>query len=171
MRANESLVLNQFKVVLYLRSHFRASLSAKRFKNIDISGPIRPSTVVHKGEKLTCLRSQVDNYLGRVSNLPIFCDTTALQEESRADWSSAIVEVKRSFQCFQELLNPQAHLINGDGVVPEEFDEWISTSAEGNILEATNLAVNVLENHYKNCNFNTTGQQIVIVSPGAGVFE
>ena len=28
-----------------------------------------------------------------------------------------------------------------------------------------------LENHYKNCNFYTTGQQIVIVSPGAGVFE
>ena len=34
------------------------------------------------------------------------------------------------------------HILLGDGVVPEQFDEWISISAEGNILEATNLAVN-----------------------------
>lgn len=67
-------------------------------------------------------------------------------------------------------------------------DVKISSSAEGNMLEAINLAVNgmwyiahilvtlsyfylVFDKDYIDCNFTLTGQQIVIVTAGVGVFE
>ena len=33
------------------------------------------------------------------------------------------------------------------------------------------LSLLVFESQHKDCSFNTTGQQIVLISPGVGVFE
>ena len=72
----------------------------------------------------------------------------------------------------------------------------MSSAANGNVLEAINLAVNgrhtgcwhgaiyllfvtiflslpvaVFANHYVDCNFLMTGQQVVIVTAGSGAFQ
>ena len=50
--------------------------------------------------------------------------------------SQSLVNIIACFKSFKSIL------IDDDPVTEGAPDEWISTSAEGNILEATNLAVN-----------------------------
>ena len=50
--------------------------------------------------------------------------------------SQSLVNMIACFESFNSIL------IDDDPVTEGAPDEWISTSAEGNILEATNLAVN-----------------------------
>ncbi|KAL5478011.1 hypothetical protein EMCRGX_G024886 [Ephydatia muelleri] len=47
----------------------------------------------------------------------------------------------------------------------------VSSSTSGNVLEAINLALNVFENKHSDVNFGVTGQQLIIVTPGQGVFD
>ncbi|XP_076800550.1 GATOR1 complex protein DEPDC5-like isoform X1 [Clavelina lepadiformis] len=46
-----------------------------------------------------------------------------------------------------------------------------SSSAEGNFLEAINMSLNVFEKHNIDRNFDRTGQIVVCVTPGVGVFD
>jgi hypothetical protein len=94
-----------------------------------------------------------------------------LQNESYSDWSTAIVQIKQSFQsfCNHLLVKANSHFYLNES--SDSREEWISSSNDGNILETINLALNVLEMSYKSCSFMTTGQQIVLVSPGMGVFH
>nr|CAB3237409.1 DEP domain-containing protein 5-like [Phallusia mammillata] len=46
-----------------------------------------------------------------------------------------------------------------------------STSSEGNFLEAINMALNVFDRHYVDRNLDRTGQIVVCITPGVGVFD
>ena len=46
-----------------------------------------------------------------------------------------------------------------------------STAAQGNLLEAVNITMNLLQYHYLDRDLHRTGNSIVIVSAGNGVFE
>lgn len=46
-----------------------------------------------------------------------------------------------------------------------------STAAQGNILEAINIALNVMQLHYIDRDLSRTGNSVVVVSAGSGVFE
>ncbi len=46
-----------------------------------------------------------------------------------------------------------------------------STAAQGNLLEAINVTLNVLSLHYIDRDLHRTGNSIVVVSAGNGVFE
>jgi hypothetical protein len=46
-----------------------------------------------------------------------------------------------------------------------------STATQGNILEAINVTLNLLQYHYLDRDLHRTGNSIVVVSAGNGVFE
>jgi len=83
-----------------------------------------------------------------------------VEGESVQDWNSKMGDIKKSFIQLPDLL----HSTRGK-------DAKVSSAAEGNILEAINLAINVFEKHYIDCNFLMTGQQVVIVTAGTGAFQ
>ena len=129
-----------------------------------------------------------------------------VEAESVTDWSAKVTEIKRSFLQLKENL----YSIRGESK-PLQYPHInyytlhhtlhvhaagtkISSAAEGNLLEAVNLAINgnvmpyhrshinsrvylplfsisVFDKGYIDCNFMLTGQQIAIVTAGVGVFE
>lgn len=46
-----------------------------------------------------------------------------------------------------------------------------STASQGNVLEAINITLNLLHLHYVDRDLHRTGNSIVIITPGNGVFE
>ncbi|XP_072043182.1 LOW QUALITY PROTEIN: GATOR1 complex protein DEPDC5-like [Amphiura filiformis] len=85
--------------------------------------------------------------------------------ERRDDWTPLLVTLKAHFISYPEqVLNVNTK----DGRTIEGYN---STAADGNCLEALNLALNVFDKHYANRNFDRTGQLVTIITPGAGVFE
>ena len=46
-----------------------------------------------------------------------------------------------------------------------------STASQGNVLEAINITLNLLQLHYIDRDLQRTGNSIVIITPGNGVFE
>lgn len=87
-----------------------------------------------------------------------------IENETRADWSQLIQEIKKAFISYPvEVgwnLSPDPEL----GRVP-------STAAQGNLLEAINITLNLLQFHYMDRDLHRVGNSIVIVSAGCGVFE
>ena len=83
-----------------------------------------------------------------------------VHEQQRDDWSSVIVLLKKHFVQFPESLKnegfPQACL---------------SSASEGNFLEVLNMGANVFEKVYIDRSLEVTGQQLVVITPGAGMFE
>ncbi|XP_072033797.1 GATOR1 complex protein DEPDC5-like isoform X2 [Amphiura filiformis] len=84
--------------------------------------------------------------------------------ERRDDWLPLLVTIKQLMMTYKE--DVQNSLPQDD--VPKGA---ISKAGQGNVLEAINLSLNVFDNHYVNRNFDRTGQVVVLISPGAGVFE
>jgi len=50
-------------------------------------------------------------------------------------------------------------------------DNLPSLAADGNILEAINSALNLLEKHYIDRDLTRTGNSIVVISAGTGIFR
>ena len=84
---------------------------------------------------------------------------TIVENETRVDWESLVVKIKREFIKY-----------------PKEV-RWDvksrrpSTASQGNVLEAINVTLNVMQFHYLDRDLRRTGNSIVVVSPGCGVFE
>lgn len=90
----------------------------------------------------------------------------AIQNERNDDWSSILVQLRRLFTSYQNMVlqyhdRPDAH-------IPPATN---STAAQGNFLEVLNISLNVFEKHYLDRSFDRTGQLSVVITPGVGVFE
>ncbi|XP_033627568.1 GATOR complex protein DEPDC5-like isoform X2 [Asterias rubens] len=93
-----------------------------------------------------------------------------VQNERRDDWTPLLVTLKS--QCIEYGKQLQHQYKQGTLLTGRPIPSgYISNAAEGNFLEALNLTLNVFDKHYINRNFDRTGQVVVIVTPGAGVFE
>lgn len=73
--------------------------------------------------------------------------------ETRADWRTAVADMRRAFEVFSA---DRAHIV---------------PAREGNVLEAMNLAMNAFCTHYIDRSFDRTGQGMIILSAGSGVFN
>ncbi|XP_028415172.1 GATOR complex protein DEPDC5-like isoform X2 [Dendronephthya gigantea] len=83
-----------------------------------------------------------------------------VHEERREDWFAIIVKLKKHFIQYPESLKK------------EGFSEgYLSSASEGNFLEVLNLGANVFEKAYIDRSLEVTGQQMVVITPGAGMFE
>ncbi|XP_033123560.1 GATOR complex protein DEPDC5-like [Anneissia japonica] len=88
-----------------------------------------------------------------------------VQNERHSEWTPLLVTLKKAMLEYPKYAK---HKEMEDGCWPSGVN---STAAEGNMLEAMNMSFSVFDNHYSNRNFERTGQVVVIVTPGAGVFE
>ncbi len=50
-------------------------------------------------------------------------------------------------------------------------DRRPSTAPQGNVLEAVNVTLHIMQFHYLDRDLHSTGNSIVVSSPGCGVFE
>lgn len=90
----------------------------------------------------------------------------AIQNERNDDWSTILVQLRRLFTAYQDMV---LNYHQRPGVtVPVATN---STAAQGNFLEVLNISLNVFEKHYLDRSFDRTGQLSVVITPGVGVFE
>jgi len=82
-----------------------------------------------------------------------------IENETCSDWDSLIVRIKEEFIKYP--------LEVGWNLT----DRKPSCASQGNLLEAINVVLNLMQYHYLDRDLHRTGQSIVIVSPGCGVFE
>ncbi|XP_053687887.1 GATOR complex protein Iml1 isoform X1 [Sabethes cyaneus] len=91
----------------------------------------------------------------------------AIQNERCDDWSSTLVQLRRLFTGYRDVL--KYHERPGmENKIPNATN---STAAQGNFLEVLNISLNVFEKHYLDRSFDRTGQLSVVITPGVGVFE
>jgi hypothetical protein len=85
------------------------------------------------------------------------------ENETRPDWETLVVRVKEAFVQYPRRV--------GWCISPEKGNRIPSTAALGNILEAINVTLNVLQLHYMDRDLQRTGNSVVVISAGNGVFE
>ena len=84
---------------------------------------------------------------------------TIIGNETTPDWHALVVRMKRAFVNYPIELGWK------------EGKRRPSTAMQGNVLEAINVALNLLQFHYLDRDLYRTGNSIVVVSPDCGVFE
>eukprot|EP00743_Colponemidia_sp_Colp-15_P010636 GILK01011743.1.p1 GENE.GILK01011743.1~~GILK01011743.1.p1 ORF type:complete len:1424 (-),score=261.13 GILK01011743.1:144-4415(-) len=75
-----------------------------------------------------------------------------------------LLKVKKAFNGFPQRIGWTVGQTIGSGSIP-------SCATEGNVLEAINLSMDVFKQHYLDRDLTHTGQSIVLMTAGAGVFE
>eukprot|EP00118_Oscarella_pearsei_P017676 m.177287 g.177287 ORF g.177287 m.177287 type:complete len:1395 (+) comp39158_c2_seq36:44-4228(+) len=88
------------------------------------------------------------------------------QNGNLSDFSSLLVVLKKTFSTYLSHVNCCRQI--GDVNSPPGKN---STATEGNFLEMMNLCLNVFERRYMEQQFDWTGEQVVTVTPGVGLFE
>eukprot|EP01124_Arcella_intermedia_P036612 TRINITY_DN9625_c0_g1_i1.p1 TRINITY_DN9625_c0_g1~~TRINITY_DN9625_c0_g1_i1.p1 ORF type:complete len:1189 (-),score=301.58 TRINITY_DN9625_c0_g1_i1:69-3581(-) len=88
-------------------------------------------------------------------------------ENVRSDFPSLIVELKRKFLLYPSVINWNSPN-NDSGKNPIGQN---STSADGNFLESIYLGLTLLCRDYLDCDLTTTGDQIIVLSAGPGIFD
>ncbi|XP_071848583.1 GATOR1 complex protein DEPDC5-like isoform X3 [Apostichopus japonicus] len=81
------------------------------------------------------------------------------------DWRPFLTTVKKVVQRYEKDIQQHINKVPG---MPKGIT---SKASQGNVLEAINMSMNVFDNHYINRNFDRTGQLVIVITPGAGVFE
>ena len=93
----------------------------------------------------------------------MYCDNYKIVlNNAKADWNSLIYRIKQAFVNFPREV--KWDLTPGMERIP-------STAGQGNILEAVNMTLNLLHLHYIDRDLHRTGNSIVIMTAGNGVFE
>lgn len=85
-----------------------------------------------------------------------------IENETRTDWESLVTKIKRAFISYPTEV--------GWKLTPD-YSRLPSFAAQGNILEAINTALNMLQQHFIDRDLHRCGNSVVVVSAGSGVFE
>ena len=89
-----------------------------------------------------------------------------VQNEKFDDWFPTLTSLRQTFTDYKKLVL-EYHQREGI-TIPVAIN---STAAQGNFLEVLNISLNTFEKHFINRNLDRTGQQAIVVTPGAGIFE
>ncbi|KAJ1365118.1 hypothetical protein KIN20_025345 [Parelaphostrongylus tenuis] len=90
-----------------------------------------------------------------------------VQNEHYEDWTHILSTIKSSFNKYQDTIQ-QVLATN----YPSLKGRWeISTAADGNFLQVLNMSMNFFSVYHTDRRFETTGQQIIFVTPGGGVLN
>ena len=81
-----------------------------------------------------------------------------IENETCMDWHSLVVRIKEAF-------------VKYPFEVGWSLDRRPTSASQGNVLEAINLTLNLMQFHYLDRDLHRTGQSLVVVSPGCGLFE
>ncbi len=109
-------------------------------------------------------RSNTSSAVHTNSDGRMYCDNykIVLNNETKADWNSLIYRMKQAFVNYPREV--KWDLSPGMERIP-------STAGQGNILEAINMTLNLLHLHFIDRDLHRTGNSIVIMTAGNGVFE
>jgi hypothetical protein len=104
-----------------------------------------------------------------------------VENDSRIDKTWVMQTLKREFLEFPSKVGwriPSAERSaapNASGTAPSQPPAFRvalpSTATNGNVLEAINTTLNVLTKHYMDRDLNRTGNNIVMITAGTGVFK
>lgn len=86
-----------------------------------------------------------------------------IENETSSDWENLVVLLKEAFVNYPSEVG--WNLSTGNAA------RRPSSASQGNVLEATNVTLNLLQYHYLDRDLHRTGNSIVIISAGHGVFE
>jgi hypothetical protein len=86
-----------------------------------------------------------------------------IENDIGPDWDSLIVRIKEAFVRYPLEVGWRIST-HGNSCRP-------SSASQGNLLEAINVTLNLLQFHYLDRDLQRTGNSIVLVSAGNGVFE
>lgn len=86
-----------------------------------------------------------------------------IENETNADWDALVLRMKEAF-----LKYPYEVEWNCSAA---EDARRPSTATQGNVLEAINVTLNLLQYHFLDRDLHRTGNSILVVSAGGGVFE
>uniref|UniRef100_A0A915LAE1 DEP domain-containing protein n=1 Tax=Romanomermis culicivorax TaxID=13658 RepID=A0A915LAE1_ROMCU len=88
-----------------------------------------------------------------------------IQNEHYEDWKlSALGKIRSAFYKHNETIKD--HMRKNCSPLAEN-----STASDGNVMEALNMTFNVFANHNVDRTFERTGQVIILITPGGGVFN
>ena len=82
-----------------------------------------------------------------------------IENETCSDWESLVVRIKEEFLKYPLEVGWNLK------------DRRPSNANQGNVLEAINVVLNVMQFHYLDRDLRRTGNSLVVISPGCGVFE
>ncbi|XP_039257201.2 GATOR1 complex protein DEPDC5-like [Styela clava] len=80
--------------------------------------------------------------------------------ERNEDCTPLLFRLKKIFNDYKDMIT-----------IPNCPPGHNSVASEGNFLEAINMSLNVFEKHYIDRNFDRTGQLVLCITPGVGVFD
>jgi hypothetical protein len=86
-----------------------------------------------------------------------------IENETSSDWETLIVRLKEAFVRYPHEV--------GWNVSSGAEARRPSSASQGNVMEAVNVTLNLLQYHYLDRDLHRTGNSIVIISAGNGVFE
>jgi hypothetical protein len=86
-----------------------------------------------------------------------------IENETTADWDSLIVRIKKEFVRYPFEV--------GWNLESNENKRRPSTAAQGNLLEAVNVTLNLMQFHFMDRDLHRVGNSLVIISAGCGVFD
>ncbi|XP_054266200.1 GATOR complex protein Iml1 isoform X3 [Macrosteles quadrilineatus] len=89
-----------------------------------------------------------------------------IQNERYDEWGHVMIQLRRMFTDYQRTMLDYHSRSSSD--CPKAS---ISTAAQGNFLEVLNISLNVFEKHFLERSFDRTGQLVVVITPGVGVFN
>lgn len=126
-------------------------------------------TVVFFSRSLSVARSQDLNGENEASQYDVYGRPykdhfrIVLENETGPDWDLLVVKIKEAFVNYPSEVG--WHQSNSE----DSF--WPSAANKGNVLEAINVTLNLLQFHYLDRDLQRTGNSIVVISAGNGVFE
>jgi len=86
-----------------------------------------------------------------------------IENDTGPDWDSLVLRIKEAFVKYPSEV--------GWTLSKEGISQRSSAASQGNILEAINVTLNMLQYHYLDRDLQRTGNSILVVSAGNGVFE
>ncbi|GMS89638.1 hypothetical protein PENTCL1PPCAC_11813, partial [Pristionchus entomophagus] len=93
-----------------------------------------------------------------------------VQNEHYDDWMHVIGKVKLAWMDYEEMCVREL-MRSIRGVQYDINKVEISTAADGNFLPSLNMSMNAFCMYHTDRRFETTGQQIIFITPGGGVFN
>lgn len=85
-----------------------------------------------------------------------------IENENCVDWETLVTKMKKAFIRYP---------VEAGWKLTSDCSRLPSFAAQGNILEAINTALNMLQFHYIDRDLHRCGNSILVVSAGSGVFE
>ena len=173
-------VINGFLPDLFKRWH---ELKVKHLVSIVLFTRMKYNTRTGPGAQGTDRYEGNNDFLGEKGSLIRDYFRVVVSDMASGDWANILHQLKKEFKVFLRDISIQksdnvSSVSSDEGAQPKQEDVpdhviagHPSVAMHGNILQAINMASSQFSSDYIDRDLVRTGVSIVVISPGAGVFE